>query len=229
MGKKTIENPISKDTKTILIVDDHAVVRQSLLRCLKQVRPIYKFLEAQNGEDAITEVSKNKVDLILLDLQMPGKNGIETLTEIKKNQPTIKAIMLTMYNEPSIVLYALQHGADGFLTKDINFDIVLSTIEKVLSGGYSLDGIAGEVIKEFAKRPDDFPNLNLSRREIQVMELIGLGMTNKEIAKELDLEVFTVESYRKTLMKKTKCTNTAQLVSFAIKVGGTLTLKSNMK
>ncbi len=216
----------------ILIVEDHTLVRKTLLNCLRLIKESFNFLEAANGDEAISIVNSQPVDLILLDLQMPIKNGIETLIEIKKINSKIKVIVLTMHSESSLIIHALKLGANGFLTKNINLDTLEETIDRVLAGDSHPDRVASNVIEEFNRFPDHFPNLNLSPREFQLLELIKLGQTNKDMAKHLELEVFTIESYRKTLMEKTKCSNTADLVSFAFKIGVNLpsqSLKSRVK
>lgn len=210
----------------VLLVEDHIVVRQALVRALKPGKRAYQLYEASNGEEALHILLKENIDIILLDLQMPIKNGIETLMEIRKTDTKTKIVILSMHSDSPLVLHALKLGANGFLTKDIDLDTLEAAIDKALNGDYMQNGVTPSVIEEFTRHPQDFPNLNLSPREFQLLELIKLGLTNKDIARHLRLQLMTVESYRKSLMKKTKCANIAELVSFAHKIG--LNLPSDM-
>ncbi len=204
---------------TLLLVDDHTLFRETLAKALKKSSNRYTILEASNGVEALEILKKRHVDLMLLDVQMPIMNGVETFKEVKKIGLKTKVVILTMFGEATLIIHLLKLGVNGFLLKDVGFDELEAAISKTLIEGGCHNDLVRKIMEEYVMYPDHFPSLNLSPREFQVLELIKLGLTNKEMATYLHLEVFTVESYRKTLMDKTKCANTAELVSFAYKIG----------
>jgi DNA-binding NarL/FixJ family response regulator len=203
----------------ILLVDDHTLFRQTLASTLPQLSNQFVVEQAVNGRDALDFLDTHSIDLVLLDIQMPVMNGIEAFKHIKKTHPKVKVLALTQLDEASLIIYLLRLGINGFLVKNVDLDELARAIMETMEKGEYTNELVSHVLKQYLAMPDQFPNLSLSPREFQLLELIKMGMSNKEMAHHLDLEVFTVESYRKSLMQKTKCRNTADVVSFAYKIG----------
>jgi DNA-binding NarL/FixJ family response regulator len=179
----------------------------------------FTFLEASNGEAALEILKQQQVDLVLLDVQMPIKNGVETFKELKSLNSNTKVIILTMFGEPSLMVYLLKLGVNGLLLKDIDLCDLERAINITLTEGAYFPDFVKAILDDHLLHPACSPNLDLTPREFQLLELIGAGMGNKEMADFLHLKIFTVESYRKVLMDKLKCRNTADLLSLAYKVG----------
>lgn len=206
----------------ILLVDDHVLLRVAIARTLGSLHQDYFFYHASNGDEALSILNEENIDLMLLDIQMPVKNGIDTFKEFKRLGLNTKVIILTMLGEASLIIHLLKLGANGFLLKDCEIEELEEAISKTMTEGGYHGNIVEIAMKEFVRYPDLFPNLNLSPREFQVLELIKNGLSNKDMARHLHLGVNTIESYRKALMEKTKCNNTADLVTFAYKIGASL-------
>jgi two-component system, NarL family, response regulator DegU len=203
----------------LLLVDDHTLFRQTLANSLSQSSHQFEVHQAVNGKDALDFLETHSIDLVLLDIQMPVMNGIEAFKHIRKIYPKVKVLALTQLDESSLIIYLLRLGINGFLVKNVDLDELERAIVETMQKGEYSNELVAHVLKQYLAMPDQFPNLSLSPREFQLLELIKMGMSNKEMANYLDLEVFTVESYRKSLMQKTKCRNTADVVSFAYRIG----------
>lgn len=204
---------------TLLLADDHKLFRQALRRVVDTFTQKYEIIEASNGREALEVLKEQRIDLLLLDIQMPVMNGIDVCKEIKRLQLNTRIIVLTMLDEAALVIHLLQIGVNGFLLKNTELEELENALEKTLTDGEYHSDFVSNIMKRYLLYPEGFANLNLSPREFQLLELIKQGHSNKEIATHLKLELQTIESYRKTLMNKTKCRSTGELVSFAHKIG----------
>jgi DNA-binding NarL/FixJ family response regulator len=211
----------------ILLVDDHTLFRQSLTQQLRSSFPGFEFKEASNGLEALQLLKSACVDLVILDVQMPKMDGITTLKKIKETTPEIKVIMLTQFDERVLVLYCLQLGANSFLLKNCNTRDAELTIRRVINEGSFHSPYVNSIIQQRLSDSSEWANLDLSPREFQILSFLKEGKVSHEIANILGLTRMTVESYRKSLLQKTKMKNVAELISLAYRTGILVTSKEN--
>ena len=212
-----------KKVTRIAIADDHKLFRDTLARYLLVDNSFQINLLAGNGSELIANLRKNKIDVILLDIRMPVLNGWQTLKILNERFPEIKVIMLSMYESDSLIVEGIKLGARSFLCKDCDPETLVDAIYTVAEEGYYFDSqIAKALRNKVVSR--DFPDLTipyekLSSREIEIVQLICAGKTNREIAELLFKSVRTVEAHRTTISAKTNCKNVASLVVYAISNG----------
>ncbi len=205
---------------SVYIVDDHSLFREGLKMLLSNLDYIDNIYEAENGQQFIDGLSKNKVEIALLDVEMPVMNGIQAAQLAKKISPGIKLIALSMYSEENYYLSMIEAGACGFLLKNSNFQ----EVEKAIIDVYNEKSyISIEILNNILKHPQK-PGFNnfteeLTEREAEILLLICKGLTNNEIADRLVLSKRTVDKHRENLLQKTQSKNTANLVIYAIKNG----------
>lgn len=207
--------------KKALIADDHPVSRNGLGTLLRTEWPEVEILFTSNGEEATDQYSKNKPDLVILDYRMPVLNGLEAAKRILEIDRHAKIILLTMFDTKPIVLNFLKVGGKGFLHKGTNVDQIIQAIYGVLQGDYYFSSECETEISRWLSSgmKEKIPVISFSHREHQLTLKIVRGLTNKEIAAELDLSTRTVEFYRKKLLSKTQVKNTAELVEYIARNG----------
>ncbi|HEY5510623.1 MAG TPA: response regulator transcription factor [Prolixibacteraceae bacterium] len=204
----------------VYLVDDHSLFREGLKMLLSNVDYIDTIYEAENGKQFIEGLSKNAVDIALLDIEMPVMNGVQAARLAKEILPEIKIIALSMYSDENYYLSMIEAGACGFLLKNSNFQ----EVEKAIIDVYNDKSyISIEILNNILKHPqksnfNDF-NETLTEREAEILLLICKGLTNNEIAERLVLSKRTIDKHRENLLMKTQSKNTANLVIFAIKNG----------
>ena len=194
----------------ILIADDHSVVRLGLQAILKKEFPSAIIVLVVNGDELLKEVIKSDWDLVISDLSMPGTGGLEALQQIKNIQPKLPVLILTIYTEESYALTVLKAGAAGFLNKDMSAEELVKAVHHILSGRkYITASMAEKLTEQFAPDSPKLPHEHLSKREFEVLKLIGQGKSVAEIAKALSVAVSTVSTFRaKILYKMSLKTNT---------------------
>lgn len=184
----------------VMLVDDHAVVRAGYKRFIETDAEIRIVAEASTGEDAYTQLKRIDVDVVILDLSMPGQGGFETLRKIMNRHPKQRVLIFSMYENPSIARQALQIGASGYLTKSMNPDKIISAIHKVFRGGTPIEeNIAAELAK-MDERCE--PHIKLLPREFEVFLLLSEGNSVEQICKKLNMSSRTVFNYQTTIRKK---------------------------
>ena len=199
------------------MVDDHAIVREGIRRIIDDTNEIIVAAEASTGQEALDLVEKNKFDLVLMDISMPGKNGLQTLKEIKKLNKTLPVLMLSMHAEEQYAMRAMKAGASGYLTKDSASDQLVAAIKKIYNGRkYISEEVAELLVTDMYHNEDKHPHDYLSDREFEIFKLIVRGYTAKIIAKDLSISDKTVSTYRNRIFKKMNITNTSDLVRYAI-------------
>jgi two-component system invasion response regulator UvrY len=201
----------------ILVVDDHAIVREGLKQILGDVNDMVVRDEAADGQEALTKIRNSEFDVVLLDISMPGRSGLEILKEIKTERPKLPVLILSMHAEEQYAVRALRAGAFGYLTKASATDELIGAIRKVSCGRkYVSSSLAEKLALELdidTKKP---PHATLSDREYQVMLMLASGKSVKEIADELCLSVKTISTYRARLMEKMNMKKNAELTLYAI-------------
>ncbi len=208
----------------IFLADDHAVLRAGLKSLLNAEPDMEVVGEAGDGDACVQTVAALAPDVILLDVNMPHCNGLEALPEIRRRTPASRILILTMHDDAEYLRKALSLGSAGYILKQSADTELLSAIRTVYSGGVFLHPGHTKILLEDTLRPPtqthtDDPVGILSERELEVLRLIALGHTNKEIAGMLFLSVKTVETYKARVMQKLDLRTRAALVRFALKHG----------
>jgi DNA-binding NarL/FixJ family response regulator len=201
----------------ILMVDDHVIVREGIKRIIQDTKDISIVAEASNGDEALLLVPKMDLDLILLDISMPGKNGLQTLKEIKKINPKIPILMLSMHAEEQYAMRSIKAGASGYLTKDSASDKLVTAIHKIYAGRkYISQEVAELLVTDIYHEEDKKLHSLLSDREFEILKFIINGEAPKKIAKNLSISDKTVSTYRSRVLKKLKMKSTAELIKYGI-------------
>ncbi|MGD8775753.1 MAG: response regulator transcription factor [Syntrophobacterales bacterium] len=212
------------EIRKIVIAEDHRILREGLESLLSS-KPDFEVIgKAEDGLEAISLVRDTRPDLVLLDLSMPRLDGLSAIRDIKKLSPETKILALTVHTDEEYVLEAFEAGADGYCLKDAGRAELIMAIETVFSGKpYFSPGIADKVLEGYLEGRQSLKERpsweTVSRREREVLKLVGEGYTNKEIAAFLSISVKTVEKHRSNIMKKLDLPNTAALTAYAIEKG----------
>lgn len=203
---------------TVLIVDDHALVRMGIRRLLDDLPDMKVVAEAENGEQALTLVKSHKPDVVLLDMKMPGIDGWEVTRRLKKSNPQIKIIAVTAMCAEPLPTRILQLGAWGYLTKESGATEMAAAIRKVAKGEKYLSAeIAQKIAINSLVAVQDSPFDLLSEREMQVMFMITSGMNVQDIAERLFLSSKTINGYRYRMFEKLGIKNDVELTFLALK------------
>lgn len=207
----------SKYTK-VCIADDHELIRLGM-KCLLNDIPYVKLIfEASNGLELIEKIETNVPDIIFMDINMPILNGIDATTIIKKKYPQIKIIVLSAYKDPSCFKKMINLGIQGFINKSASINEIRTAINHINNGLKYISNDLFDLISETIVNIESITSI-LSKREIEILNLIYLGYDTKEIAKKLFLSQRTVEKHKYNMMIKTETSNAVQLIVFAIKNG----------
>ncbi len=205
---------------TLLLADDHTLLREGLKRLLHQTGDIAVEGEAGNGQEVLALLARRQWDVLVLDMSMPGpgRDGIELIRQIRAEHPKIPILVLTMHGEQQYVVQAIKAGAAGYLTKDSAAEELVQAVRKVAMGGRFLSRALGEDIAfERHGNHEELPHLSLSDREFSVFRLLAAGMSNSEIARRLFISVKTVSTYKTRLFFKMHLRSQTDLVRYAIK------------
>ena len=204
----------------IMLVDDHRLVRAGLKRVLLEMADMEVVGEASTGEEALELVRTVPVDIVLLDINMPGIGGLETTRRFKQRLPDVKIIVVSMHLEEPYPSRLLGAGASGYLSKDSAADEVVAAIRRVNGGGhYVAADVAGNLAASLVKRRPDSPFEQLSQRETQVMLMVTKGHSTQDISDSLHLSPKTVSTYRYRLFEKLGVSNDVELTRLAMRYG----------
>lgn len=202
---------------TVLIVDDHPLVRQGIRSELSKTPDIRVIDEAKDGEDAILKARRLKPNLILLDISLPGKNGYEVLRQLKAEMPQARVLILSTYPEKQYAVRCLASGAHGYLTKESAPEELITAIRKVAQGRkYVSASIAELLATDLGVGSSRLPHEELTDREFQVLCLLGEGKTVSQIAQLLSLSLSTINTHRAHILQKMNMETTAQLIRYAV-------------
>ncbi len=209
-----------KGEMSIIIADDHPVVRAGLRQILVESGEIRRIAEACDGQDLLEKLKKNRYDIILLDITMPGRNGLEILKELRVLYPSIPVLVLSVHPEEQYALRVIRAGAAGYLTKETAPENLLDAVRRIRGGKkYITQEIAEILAASLDERGDVAPHLRLSDREFETFRMIALGKSLTEIAGEMFLNVKTISTYRRRILDKMNMKSTAELVNYAVKNG----------
>jgi len=203
----------------VVVVDDHAVVREGLKRIISEGQNMTVSAEAGGGNEAVEVVKRTPCDAVVLDITMPDKNGLEVLKEIHEVNPRLPVLVLSMHAEDQYAVRTLRAGAAGYLTKETAPAKLVEAIRKVVRGGKYVSPSLAEKLVFDLDRESKQPHELLSDREYQVLCMIASGKTVSGIATELTLSVKTVSTYRSRILEKLDMANNAELTRYAIKAG----------
>jgi two-component system response regulator NreC len=204
---------------SVLIADDHDIIREGIKTILRKHPDFEVVAEAQNGEEALEKVADLKPDILLLDLTMPKKSGLEILEQVQRVSKKTKILIISVHKADAYVMRALKAGVKGYLNKDNAADDLLPALRKITAGQVYLSAeVSSYLLEKAAKGPEEIAKEKiLSEREEQVLRLVVEGKTAKEIAEALFISDRTVENYKNNLLKKLGLHKTSDLIKYAIK------------
>lgn len=193
---------------SVIIIDDHPLVLNGMAYILDNVEHLSLVSTFVNAQEGIDYLRDNKIDVVLLDINLPDMDGISACTEIKKICPKTKIIAISNNNEASIINRMLQNGANGYLLKNASAEELIDAITQVEVEDVVLPETVREILKKSEKQEVPF----VTRREKEVLTLMAKGLTTPEIAEKLFISPLTIESHRRNLLQKFKVTNAASLI-----------------
>lgn len=214
-GSGAVSNDGAPDGISIVLADDHTVVRRALRLLLEEEAGFEVVAEAEDAEAAIRYVRGHKPAVLILDLNMPGKSSLEAIPEIREASPSTRIVVLTMQKEPAFARQALQLGVLGYVLKEAADDELVQAVRRAAAGETYLQPALGA---RLAAEPEAAAT-DLSERETDVLRLIALGHTNAEIAEKLYISVRTVETHRAHIQQKLGVSSRAELVRSALSRG----------
>jgi two-component system, NarL family, response regulator len=208
-----MNTPDPKSAIKVLIVDDHPVVRAGLASLLRRQSGLKLAGAAHSGEEALEMLKRMPVDVLLLDLRMPSINGVDLLNLLKASESQPKAIILSSYEYEEEIYQAVKAGARGYLSKNATRDEIVAAIEEVIAGGTYFPERVTQSIAEREGRS------SLSLREIEILEMVSQGLTNKEIASALHISHFTVRNHLNYITAKLQVTDRTEAATIALRQG----------
>lgn len=205
----------------IAIIDDHPIVRQGLSELVAHQPGLTICGEAEDTAGALKMIEDSDPDLAVVDISLKDSSGIELIKDMKVRFPHLLVLVLSMHDESFYAERVLRAGARGYVTKEEATESVITAIRKLLDGGiYLSDRMASKMLSKFVEGPTETGGLPVDRltdRELQVFELIGKGISTRQIAERLHLSVKTVESHRENIKRKLKLDNATELLQHAVK------------
>src|ERR1700684_1405864 len=216
----TVANTCKRRVRRVLIVDDHPIVRQGLRRIMENEEDLIVCGEAETARDARTAIKELNPDVMIADISLKQSDGIELVRDVRAHYPQLPILVLSMHDETIYAERMLAAGANGYIMKQAASEQVLVALRRVIDGGiYVSESIGNKMIQKFAAggaylsaNPID----RLSNRELQILHMIGKGMSTRETAESLNLSVKTVESHRQRIKRKLNLNTGTQLVQYAV-------------
>ena len=201
----------------VLLADDHTIVRAGLKEILADTGDIVVAGEAGTGQEVLSCIRERDLDVLVLDMSMPGRSGIELIRLVRKEQPKLRILILSMHSEAQYAVRALKAGASGYLTKDGAAEQLVAAIRRIAAGGAFVSPEAAERLAlDFERPADALPHTLLSDREFQVFKAFVAGKSLTAIAEELSLSVKTVSTHKTHIMEKMGISNQMDLMRYAI-------------
>ncbi|MDR2877848.1 MAG: response regulator transcription factor [Chromatiales bacterium] len=202
----------------ILVVDDHAIVRHGVRQLLAGTPEKHLVGDAANANEAIRKLRAERWDLVLMDVNLPGKNGLEALKQIRIEWPAQKVLIFSVDPEECYALRALRAGAAGYLTKTSPPEMLLTAIRRIVAGGkYITQSLAEKLASVVGTNLDRPPHENLTDREFQIFGMLAAGKTVSQVADELSLSVKTISTHRSKVLYKLGLRNNAELIHYHIR------------
>ena len=201
----------------IIIADDHAVVRKGLKQIFEETLDLVVTDEANSGNELLEKIESNVYDVVILDISMPGKDGLDTLKELKQIKPDLPVLIFTIYPEEQYAVRVLKAGASGYINKEGEPEVLIEAIRKVSQGRKYISPYLAEMLAANLEVGEQPIHEQLSDREYQVMCMIASGKTATDIAKELNLSINTISTYRTRILEKMSMKNNAEITHYALK------------
>jgi len=204
----------------VIMADDHAIVRRGLRQIVDECDDIKVIDEVDNGLALIDKVKKNKYDVVVCDMNMPGKTGLEVIEELMQYDSEMNILVLSVHSEKQLIMGAIKLGAKGYVSKDTSLDELVDAIRRISNGGrYLSRGIAEKVVLNIAEEEKNLPHEALSVREYETLVKIGMGKTVKEISDELNLSPKTISTYRSRILEKMNMKSNLEMIRYVLKHG----------
>lgn len=204
----------------LMIADDHAVVRNGIKLMLALAPDMELIAEAVDGAVVLHQAREGGIDLLLLDMNMPGISGVDLIGRVKLCRPELPILVFTMHNDAQLAMRALKAGASGFICKDSEPETLLAAIRKVSAGGKYLDpAVAEQIALDATSTNLKPPHTLLSDRELEIFRLLVAGLSSNEIAEKLCISNKTISTHKTHLMEKMSLYSVADLVRYAMQYG----------
>ncbi len=204
----------------VIVVDDHEIFRSGLKMVINKLGYARVVAEAANGAEFLQLLDEEETDIVLMDIEMPVMNGIEATRQALEKKPGLKVIALTMFTEDAYIQHMIEAGAKGFLIKNIRKDVLDRAIQAVYNGKtYYSEELWDYFTKSIVKEEKTENDLVITRRELEVLQLLAEGLSNKEIGDRLFVSERTIVGHKSNLMAKTNTKNTVSLLAYAIRNG----------
>ena len=202
----------------VVLADDHQLIREGLKKIFREEPDLKVVCEAGNATDVFNFLRSSQADVLVLDVNMPGRSGIDILSGLKKEFPGIAILMLSMHPEDALAVRALRSGASGYITKSAPPSEIISAVRKIASGRTYVSELLAEQLADAVRTPanNELHRL-LSDREFEVFQLLGSGKTVTEVAALLLISVPTVSTYRTRILEKLNMHSTAEIIHYAVR------------
>jgi len=211
---------VNREPIHVLIVEDHAIVRRGLKEVVADAYPRAAFGEAGDSPTALQEFQRQKWDIVLLDINIPGRGGLDVLEDMRRVHPQARVLVVSAFPEEEFAVRAFRLGAAGYLSKNQASDELVEAVETVLAGRkYVTASLAQRLADAVSGAEDRAPHEALSPRELQVLRLVAGGKTVKQIAAELALSEKTIETYRARIAEQIDLTSNVELTRYAFQHG----------
>jgi DNA-binding NarL/FixJ family response regulator len=206
----------TKETIKVIIADDHPLFRRGLKHALEETSDIEVIGEASNGENLLSMIKADNLDIVLLDISMPGKSGLDLLKQLKSEHSKLPILILSVYPEEQYAVRFIKAGASGYLTKESAAEKLAEAIRKIAAGGkYASTAVIEKLAFDFSDSEKPLHE-TLSDREYQVFGMIAIGKSLTEIGVDLSLSVKTISTHRTRILEKMKMKKNAELIHYAI-------------
>jgi two-component system, NarL family, invasion response regulator UvrY len=204
----------------ILLADDHTIVRRGLVQLLSLEPQVTVAYEANDGNEALRYLRAHAVDVVIIDISMPGRSGLEILKEIKRQRPKVAVIVLSMHPADQYAVRVLKAGAAAYITKESAPEVLIDAIRKASRGDRYISPEVAELLADFVEHgTSDEPHKGLSDREFEVLRLIASGKAITEISEELCISVKTVSTYKSRITEKTGLGSPAEMTRYSMEHG----------
>lgn len=201
----------------ILIVDDHAIVREGLKQIVAEENDMIVSGEAQDASELFNLVINNHFDIAVIDISMPGRSGLDALKDLKKTKPDLPVLILSMFSEEQYGLRAIKAGASGYMKKVSAPNELVSAIRNIVKGGkYINQSLAEKLVEEYGGKANPQLHEKLSDREYQIMCLIASGKSAEEISNDLSISIHTFYTYRNRILEKMQLKSNVELTQYVI-------------
>ncbi len=227
LERQDVRNGQVTGVVSVLLVDDHALMREGLRQLLALEEDLQVVGEAVDGFEALTKIRQLRPDVVLMDISMPGVDGVALTRQVTREFPELAVIMLTMYRQEQQLLQAMKNGARGYLLKSVSAREVAQTIRTVHQGGTCIEpGLTGTLVGEFRRLAEAVSAASpvhditaLTEKEVEILRYVAGGMSNKEIAEKLAYSEKTVKNYLSIIFQKLNIRDRTQAAIYALRQG----------